>query len=92
MDDTCHSNSEVKEIERLRLKLAHADITRLNELEALRTSLERLEQRFLERNAELEQKNEALITEIAERKRIENALKESGAFASYGQCRHRVYL
>ncbi len=77
MDDTCHSNSEVKEIERLRLKLARADITRLNELEALRTSLERLEQRFLERNAELEQKNEALITEIAERKRIENALKES---------------
>jgi len=77
MDHTSHSHEEAQEIEKLRQKLADAKRTRLKEIEALRTSLEQLEQQFSERTAEFEQKNEALITEIAERKRIENALKES---------------
>ena len=77
MDDPCHSNEEAEDIEGLRQRLADAEHARLNELEALRTSLGQLEQKFLERNAELEQKNDALITEIAERERIEDALKES---------------
>jgi diguanylate cyclase (GGDEF)-like protein/PAS domain S-box-containing protein len=77
MDHTSHSYEEAQEIERLRQKLADAEHTRLKELEALRTSFGQLQQQFSERTAEFEQKNEALITEIAERKRIENALKES---------------
>jgi diguanylate cyclase (GGDEF)-like protein/PAS domain S-box-containing protein len=77
MDDTSHSNEEVKEIERLRQQLADAERTRLNELAVLRSSLEKLEHQFIERTEEFDQKNEALLAEIAERKRIENALKES---------------
>jgi diguanylate cyclase (GGDEF)-like protein/PAS domain S-box-containing protein len=77
MDYSSQSNEESQEIDRLRRKVADAECTNLKELEALRTALEQLERQFSARTAELEQNNEALITEIAERKRVEVALKES---------------
>jgi diguanylate cyclase (GGDEF)-like protein/PAS domain S-box-containing protein len=71
-----HSNEDMKEIAKLRELLAETERTYQNELAELRTSLKQLEQQFLERTSDLEQINEALIAEIGERKRIENALKE----------------
>ena len=77
MDDISYSKQEAKEIENLRQQLADSQRARAKEVAALRASLKKLEQLFFERTAELEQKNATLITEIAERKHFEEAIRES---------------
>jgi diguanylate cyclase (GGDEF)-like protein/PAS domain S-box-containing protein len=78
MDKSCQSIDEVlKECDRLRQELADAERAYQMRYDALRAKFEKLAPQLLERTEELEQKNQALTRHIAERERIENALKES---------------
>ena len=79
MIDKSHQGRDevLKERDLLRQQLADAERTYQLRYDSLRAKFEKLAQQLLERTEELEQKNKALTTQIAERERIESALKES---------------
>lgn len=78
IDKSYHSIDEaLKDCEALRQQLADAERAYQLRYDTLRTKFEKLAQQLLERTEELEQKNKALTTQIAERERVEHALKES---------------
>lgn len=79
MIDKSHQSIDdaLKECEALRQQLADAERAYQLRYDTLRAKFEKLAQQLLERGEELEQKNKAMLTQIAERERMEHALKES---------------